>query len=126
VLESRLDLACRRRRGGPRSNCSTTLPSAGPRGHVLLTKTLLIIGQEGNTQRAASSERGYAIVADFVNEDPKLCAFDKASGKQIGELPLPANVTGAPMTYMLHGKQYLVFPTGGSNLPADLVALSLP
>jgi quinoprotein glucose dehydrogenase len=65
-------------------------------------------------------------VADFVNEDPKLCALDKASGKRFGEVPLPANVTGAPMTYMLNGKQYVVFPTGGSNLPADLVALSLP
>src|SRR5262249_49211520 len=75
------------------------------RGHILLTKTLLIIGQEGITQRAAASPRGFAIVADFVNEDPKLCALDKASGNRVGEVTLPANVTGAPMTYMLNGKQ---------------------
>jgi hypothetical protein len=27
---------------------------------------------------------------------------------------------------MLNGKQYLLVPTGGSNLPAELIALSLP
>jgi hypothetical protein len=30
------------------------------------------------------------------------------------------------MTYMARGKQYIVVPVGGANLPAELVALSLP
>ncbi len=30
------------------------------------------------------------------------------------------------MTYMLNGKQFIVVPTGGSNLPAELIVLSLP
>src|SRR6266852_7348155 len=35
------------------------LPPLGraARGHVLLTKTLLIVGQEGNTQRESSAQR---------------------------------------------------------------------
>ncbi len=58
--------------------------------------------------------------------DPKLVAYDKATGKLVGEVPLPRNATGAPMTYMLGGKQFIVVPTGGANLPAELIVLSLP
>jgi len=30
------------------------------------------------------------------------------------------------MTYFADGKQYVVVPVGGANLPAELLALSLP
>ena len=53
-------------------------------------------------------------------------AYDKTTGKVVGEAVLPRNATGAPMTYMLNGKQFIVVPTGGANLPAELIALSLP
>jgi quinoprotein glucose dehydrogenase len=46
-------------------------------------------------------------------------------GKVVGEAALPRNATGAPMTYMLNGKQFIVVPTGGANLPAELIALRL-
>jgi quinoprotein glucose dehydrogenase len=100
------------------------LPPVGraARGHMLLTKTLLIIGQEGNTQRG----EGASVRGGFVIHDPKLCAYDKATGKLVGEVALPRNATAAPMTYMLNGKQFLVVATGGANLPAELLALSLP
>lgn len=93
------------------------------RGHVLLTKTLLIVGQEGNTQRA---EGGALVGSGFLINDPKLCAYDKATGKLVGEVALPRNATAAPMTYMRNGKQFIVVATGGSNLPAELIALCLP
>jgi glucose dehydrogenase len=102
------------------------------RGHVLLTKTLLIIGQEGTTQRESgplresAAERGTVSVPNFEIHDPKLCAYDKATGNLAGEVALPRNATGAPMTYMLNGKQFIVVPTGGANLPAELIALRLP
>ena len=102
------------------------------RGHVLLTKTLLIIGQEGTTQRESgplresAAEAGTASVPNFEIHDPKLCAYDKATGNLAGEVALPRNATGAPMTYMLNGKQFIVVPTGGANLPAELIALRLP
>jgi quinoprotein glucose dehydrogenase len=41
-------------------------------------------------------------------------------------MKLPANETGIPMTYMLNGRQYIVVAVGGLNLPAELIALSLP
>jgi quinoprotein glucose dehydrogenase len=102
------------------------------RGHVLLTKTLLIIGQEGTTQRESgplresAAEPGTASVPNFEIHDPKLCAYEKATGNLAGEVALPRNATGAPMTYMLNGKQFIVVPTGGANLPAELIALRLP
>jgi glucose dehydrogenase len=80
------------------------------RGHLLLTKTLLIIGQGGSTHR---EEGGPEMVPNFEIHDPKLCAYDKATGKLTGEAALPRNATGAPMTYMLNGKQYIVVPTRG-------------
>ncbi len=90
------------------------LPPVGraARGHMLLTKTLLIVGQEGNTQREsiiqreASADPGAVKVPDFEIHDPKLIAYDKATGKVVGEVALPRNATGAPMTYMINGKQY--------------------
>jgi quinoprotein glucose dehydrogenase len=110
------------------------LPPLGraARGHVLLTKTLLIVGQEGttrrerNVEREAAAEGGAAAVPIFEGHDRKLSAYDKATGKLVGEVALPSNTTGAPMSYMLNGKQFIVVPTGGANLPAELIVLSLP
>jgi quinoprotein glucose dehydrogenase len=65
-------------------------------------------------------------VPNFEIHDPKLCAYDKATRKLVGEVALPRNVTGPPITYMLNGEQFIVVPTGGANLPADLSALRLP
>jgi quinoprotein glucose dehydrogenase len=58
--------------------------------------------------------------------DPKLHAYDKATGKLLAEIPLPANATGAPMTYMVNGKQHIAFPVGGANITEELIALRLP
>jgi len=92
------------------------------RCHLLLTKTLLIVGQEGGTHREGG---GREKVPDFEISDPKLCAYDKATGRLVGEVALPRNATGAPMTYMLNGKQFIAVATGGSNLPAELIAFCL-
>ena len=67
---------------------------------MLLTKTLLIVGQEGSTQREESIQRESAgFTAIFEVRDPKLVAYDKTTGKLVGEVALPRNATGAPMTY---------------------------
>jgi quinoprotein glucose dehydrogenase len=101
------------------------LPPVGraARGHALLTKTLLIVGQEGTTQR---SESGPATLNGFEVRDSTLRAHDKATGKVVGEVSLPRNATGAPMTYVARSKQFIAVPTGGANLPAELVVLALP
>jgi quinoprotein glucose dehydrogenase len=43
----------------------------------------------------------------------------------LAEIELPANATGAPMTYMAGGKQFIVFPVGGAKLVEELIAVSL-
>ena len=53
-------------------------------------------------------------------------AFDKTTGKMLREIELEAGATGAPMTYMHQGKQYIVFAIGAPRHAAEFVALSLP
>jgi quinoprotein glucose dehydrogenase len=43
----------------------------------------------------------------------------------LAEIPLPANATGAPITYLADGKQFVVFPVGGGGLVEELIAVSL-
>jgi quinoprotein glucose dehydrogenase len=109
--------------GHPRLKPLGLAPVGRPtRGHALLTKTLLIVGQEGTTQRA----EGGPAVPTFGIHDPTLRAYDKGTGKVVGEVALPRNATAAPMTYMLKGQQYIVVATGGANLPPELIALRSP
>ena len=54
------------------------------------------------------------------------CCLRLMTGNVMGEVALPRNATGAPMTYELDGKQFIVPPTGGGNLPAELIAFRLP
>jgi quinoprotein glucose dehydrogenase len=56
----------------------------------------------------------------------KFRAYDKATGAVLWETDLPAGTTGAPMTYMFEGKQYVVVAVGGIEDESELVALSLP
>ena len=56
----------------------------------------------------------------------KFRAYDKATGQVLWETELPAGTTGAPMTYMFRGKQYIVLAIGSREHAAEYVALSLP
>jgi quinoprotein glucose dehydrogenase len=97
------------------------------RSFALATKSLLLVGQmgyRGPARPAPFSPR--RRVNDLFNLEPKLYAYDKATGKLLAEVPLPANATGAPMTYMVNGKQYVAFSVGGANLTEELIALRLP
>jgi quinoprotein glucose dehydrogenase len=93
------------------------LPPLGnhARGFALVTKTLLITVQEGP---------GFGMNPNAYL--PKLRAFDKATGRQIAEVDLPAHASGAPITYQVANKQYIVIPLGGFFVPSELVALRLP
>jgi glucose dehydrogenase len=84
----------------------------------LLTKTLLFIG-EGSDAVIGTPQVSWAWGKKFR-------AFDKVTGKVISEIELPSGTTGAPMTYMHKGKQYIVVPVGAKDHPAEFVALALP
>jgi quinoprotein glucose dehydrogenase len=91
------------------------------RSWVLVTKTVMIVVQAGY-DGPPSFVPG---VRDLNNLDPHLWIYDKASGEMLAEMELPANATGAPITYMAGGKQYIAFPVGGGAIAEELIAVSL-
>lgn len=94
------------------------------RTFVLATKTLLFAAQEGPVERERTVDSH--IEADHTLRNPTLRAHDKRTGQLVAEVPIPANATGSPMTYLANGKQYIVLAVGGSNIPAELIALTVP
>lgn len=88
------------------------LPATGipTRSGVLLTKTLLFIG-EGN----GSADAG-----------PRMRAVNKQTGEVVAIMELPDKQTGLPFTYEHDGKQYLAMFVGGGSNPAQLVSYALP
>ena len=92
-----------------------TIPRTGQSGILgtLTTKTLIICGDCG----LFTDETG--------KKGARLRAYDKATGEQKGAVFMDKVQTGATMTYMHKGKQYLVCAQGGSY-GADLVAYALP
>ena len=97
------------------------------RSFPLVTRTLLFVAQSGSAgPPQPATDRPWVLVPRLVSDDPALQVFDKNSGDLITRIALPENATGALMTYFADGRQYVVVPVGGANLPAELVALSLP
>jgi len=92
-----------------------TIPRTGRIGPIgtLTTKTLVISGESGFT--STPNGRG-----------AKLYAYDKATGKEVASVLMPAPQTGSPMTYMLGGKQYLVLSISGAGFPAEIIAYTAP
>ena len=56
---------------------------------------------------------------------PMFRAYDKRDGKVVWEARMPTLVTGAPMTYEINGRQYIVLAVSKRGEPAELVALTL-
>jgi quinoprotein glucose dehydrogenase len=92
-----------------------TIPRTGQPGlvGVLTTKTLVIAGEPMFTTNA-SGARG-----------AMLRAYDKATGKEVGAVPMPAPQSGSPMTYVLNGQQYIVVAISGPGFAGELVAFRL-
>jgi quinoprotein glucose dehydrogenase len=95
------------------------------RSWVLVTKTVMMVVQMGYFGTPRLPLGGTRLIADLRNFDPHLWVYDKASGEMLAEIALPANATGAPITYMAGGKQYIAFPVGGGPVVEELIALSL-
>ena len=91
----------------------------------LATGTLLFVG-EGTSQAGGGPRQPEDMPIEIVPNygEPWFRAYDKATGDVLWETELP--VTGAPITYMHEGTQYIVVATGGGDDPAEYVALSLP
>ena len=53
-------------------------------------------------------------------------AYDKDTGRVVWQTELSAGTSGAPMTYMQDGKQYLVVAASDVDHGGELVAFALP
>ena len=114
---------------GPRDHPALkglNLPELGwpSRGFLLVTKTLLFAVQEPQVTRDFSADGSYFVYTAQTRE-PRLRAFDKQTGTQVAAVELPANAGGAPITYAIGGRQFVVVPVGGGGLPAELIALAV-
>ena len=92
------------------------IPRTGQSGAVgaLVTKTLVIVGDPLATT-GANRPRG-----------AMLRAYDKATGKEVGTIYMPAQQSGTPMSYAWNGKQYIVVPISGGTYSGEYLALALP
>jgi quinoprotein glucose dehydrogenase len=91
------------------------IPRTGQSGILgtLTTKTLVICGDCG------------LFTDDTGRKGARLRAYDKKTGEEKGAVFMDKVQTGAAMTYMHDGKQYIVNAVG-SSYGADLVAFCLP
>jgi quinoprotein glucose dehydrogenase len=80
---------------------------------MVVTKTLIVLGDSQIT--SVSHPRG-----------AMLRAYDKATGKEVGALLMPAPQSGSPMTYMVDGKQYIIVAVSGGAYSGEYIAYSLP
>ena len=85
---------------------------------ALVTKTLLFLGEGGGVRGGVASRYGAG--------GPTFRAYDKHTGEVVAEIVLPANPTGAPMSYLLDGRQYIAVAAATLETPAEIIALALP
>jgi quinoprotein glucose dehydrogenase len=107
---------------GPRDHPALkglNLPPLGQGGRVapLVTKTMVFMG-EGANDNVIAAPPGYG--------GKMFRAFDKSTGQTLWEMELPGGVSGAPMTYLANGKQFIVVAIGWRDMPAEWIALALP
>jgi quinoprotein glucose dehydrogenase len=94
------------------------IPKTGQAGTagvgLMVTKTLVVMGDPQITT-TPDHPRG-----------AMLRAYDKATGREVGALWMPAIQSGSPMTYMVDGKQYIIVAVSGGNYSGEYLAFSLP
>jgi quinoprotein glucose dehydrogenase len=92
------------------------IPRTGQSGilGVLTTKSLVICGDGG----LFTDETG--------RKGARLRAYDKKTGEEKGAVFMPSRQTGAPMSYMKDGRQYIVLTIGATGYSAEVIAFRLP
>ena len=95
------------------------LPPLGQASRVspLVTSTLVFLGE--------GVDRGMVLLPENVG-GKLFKAYDKATGAVVAEIELPGGASGAPISYMADGRQFIVMPIGWSGMTSEWVALALP
>jgi quinoprotein glucose dehydrogenase len=92
------------------------IPKTGQTGSVgvMITKTVVVAG---DPQITAPPGRARGAM---------LRAYNKQTGAQVGEVLMPAQISGSPMTYSVDGRQYIVVAVSGGNYTGEYIAFALP
>ena len=92
------------------------IPRTGQNGPVglVVTKSLVIMG---DPQVTTTPEHPRGAM---------LRAYDKATGKEVGAVLMPAPQSGSPMTYAVNGRQYIIVAVSGGNYSGEYIAFSVP
>lgn len=92
------------------------IPKTGQGDSVgtLVTKTLVIAGDPEIT------------TTDTHPRGAMLRAYDKATGKEVGAVYMPAPQSGSPMTYRVNGRQFIVVAISGGPYSGEYLAFALP
>ena len=106
---------------GPRDHLALqdlALPWLGNPGRAapLLTKTLLFLGEGTPSGQVTPPHGGGRMFR----------AYDKQTGRVVWQTELPAGTSGAPMTYLHDGTQYLVVAVSDRDHDGELIAFALP
>lgn len=92
----------------------------------LLTKTLLFLGEgQTNLRPGGRVPAGMPIEIATNSGGPMFRAYDKTSGAIEWEVELDAGTTGAPVSYLFEGKQYIVVAIGDRLHSPELLAFTL-
>ena len=93
----------------------------------MVTKTLLFVLQ-AVAKEPADGQTSLTGMAGLMTGPAHgiLRAYDKATGELVSEREIDKVPHGAPMTYVVDGRQFIVFPVGGRREEHELVALALP
>jgi quinoprotein glucose dehydrogenase len=92
------------------------IPKTGQGGSVgiMVTKTVVVAGDPQITTPPGRA-RG-----------AMLRAYNKQTGEQVGEVLMPAAISGSPMTYSIDGRQYIIVAVSGGNYTGEYIAFALP
>ena len=94
-----------------------TVPRTGQTGFnigTLVTKNLVIAG-DATVTTTPDHPRG-----------AMLRAYDQKTGKEVGNVLMPAGQSGSPMTYMVNGRQYIIVAVSGGNYSGEYISYTLP
>ena len=94
-----------------------TIPKTGQAGTggvgLMVTKTLVVMG---DPQLTTTPEHPRGAM---------LRGYEKATGKEIGTVFMPAPQSGSPMTYLADGKQYIVVSISGGSYSGEYLAFTI-
>ena len=93
---------------------------SGGRASVLVTRSLVFLGEGSNT--------GVAALYPWPDGPGgrTFRAYDKTTGEIVWNIELPGGTSGAPMSYMVDGRQFIVVTVGWDDMPSEWIALALP